>query len=124
MRDLLSRGVGVHHGGLLPLVKEVRFSIAEAISDQLGPQVVEILFAQGLVKVLFATETFAMVRTLQDSLKWFSDVTFRESTCLQNALFSLVLGSMMGAVFVIFFLESTRRWQVVRAVADSTRPEQ
>ncbi|KAF8726156.1 hypothetical protein AX14_008017 [Amanita brunnescens Koide BX004] len=44
MRDLLSRGVGVHHGGLLPLVKEV----------------VEILFAQGLVKVLFATETFAM----------------------------------------------------------------
>ncbi|QRW24572.1 antiviral helicase SKI2 [Rhizoctonia solani] len=34
----------VHHGGLLPLVKEV----------------VEILFARGLVKVLFATETFAM----------------------------------------------------------------
>jgi antiviral helicase SKI2 len=23
MRDLLSRGIGVHHGGLLPLVKEV-----------------------------------------------------------------------------------------------------
>lgn len=23
MRDLLSRGVGVHHGGLLPIVKEV-----------------------------------------------------------------------------------------------------
>ncbi|KAG6846093.1 hypothetical protein H0H87_006457 [Tephrocybe sp. NHM501043] len=46
MRDLLSRGIGVHHGGLLPLVKEV----------------VEILFARGLVKVLFATETFAMVR--------------------------------------------------------------
>ncbi|KAL5639152.1 hypothetical protein ACGC1H_006609 [Rhizoctonia solani] len=44
MRDLLSRGVGVHHGGLLPLVKEV----------------VEILFSRGLVKVLFATETFAM----------------------------------------------------------------
>jgi antiviral helicase SKI2 len=25
MRDLLSRGIGVHHGGLLPLVKEVSF---------------------------------------------------------------------------------------------------
>jgi superfamily II RNA helicase len=25
MRDLLSRGIGVHHGGLLPLVKEARF---------------------------------------------------------------------------------------------------
>ena len=38
------RGVGVHHGGLLPILKEV----------------VEILFSRGLVKVLFATETFAM----------------------------------------------------------------
>ncbi|EIN14380.1 antiviral helicase [Punctularia strigosozonata HHB-11173 SS5] len=44
MRDLLSRGIGVHHGGLLPIVKEV----------------VELLFARGLVKILFATETFAM----------------------------------------------------------------
>ncbi|KAI8584384.1 hypothetical protein K450DRAFT_219603 [Umbelopsis ramanniana AG] len=43
-RDLLSRGVAVHHGGLLPIIKEI----------------VEILFARGLVKVLFATETFAM----------------------------------------------------------------
>ncbi|KAJ3905845.1 antiviral helicase [Lentinula edodes] len=44
MRDLLSRGIGVHHGGLLPIIKEL----------------VEILFARGLVKILFATETFAM----------------------------------------------------------------
>ena len=44
LRELLSRGVAVHHGGLLPIVKEV----------------VEILFAKTLVKVLFATETFAM----------------------------------------------------------------
>jgi antiviral helicase SKI2 len=44
VRELLSRGIAVHHGGLLPIVKEV----------------VEILFAKTLVKVLFATETFAM----------------------------------------------------------------
>ncbi|PNS17113.1 hypothetical protein CAC42_7167 [Sphaceloma murrayae] len=44
LRELLSRGIAVHHGGLLPIVKEC----------------VEILFAKGLVKVLFATETFAM----------------------------------------------------------------
>ena len=44
VRELLSRGIGVHHGGLLPIIKEI----------------VEILFARGLVKVLFATETFAM----------------------------------------------------------------
>ncbi|KAK3059947.1 hypothetical protein LTS18_009678, partial [Coniosporium uncinatum] len=44
LRELLGRGIAVHHGGMLPIVKEV----------------VEILFAQTLVKVLFATETFAM----------------------------------------------------------------
>lgn len=44
LRELLSRGVAVHHGGLLPIMKEI----------------VEILFARTLVKVLFATETFAM----------------------------------------------------------------
>ncbi|TPX41563.1 hypothetical protein SeMB42_g05518 [Synchytrium endobioticum] len=43
-RELLSRGIAVHHSGLLPIIKEM----------------VEILFAKGLVKVLFATETFAM----------------------------------------------------------------
>jgi antiviral helicase SKI2 len=41
---LLERGIAVHHGGLLPLVKEM----------------VEMLFGKGLVKLLFATETFAM----------------------------------------------------------------
>jgi len=41
---LLRRGVGIHHGGLLPILKEV----------------IEILFQEGLLKVLFATETFAM----------------------------------------------------------------
>jgi antiviral helicase SKI2 len=44
LRELLNRGVAVHHGGLLPIMKEI----------------VEILFARTLVKVLFATETFAM----------------------------------------------------------------
>jgi antiviral helicase SKI2 len=44
IKELLSRGIGVHHGGILPLVREI----------------IEILFSKGLVKVLFATETFAM----------------------------------------------------------------
>ena len=42
--DLLVRGIGVHHGGLLPIVKEM----------------VEMLFGTGVIKMLFATETFAM----------------------------------------------------------------
>ncbi|EJT99659.1 antiviral helicase [Dacryopinax primogenitus] len=41
---LLKRGIGVHHGGLLPILKEV----------------VEVLFQEALIKVLFATETFSI----------------------------------------------------------------
>ncbi|CAM9636261.1 unnamed protein product [Ectocarpus sp. 13 AM-2016] len=41
---LLKRGVGIHHGGLLPILKEV----------------IEILFQEGLIKILFATETFSI----------------------------------------------------------------
>ena len=44
VQDMLLRGIGVHHSGLLPIMKEL----------------VEIMFQRGLVKVLFATETFAM----------------------------------------------------------------
>ena len=41
---LLRRGIGIHHGGLLPILKET----------------IEIMFGEGLLKALFATETFAM----------------------------------------------------------------
>ncbi|CAG8444246.1 11037_t:CDS:10, partial [Funneliformis caledonium] len=44
MKSWLKRGIAVHHSGLLPIIKEM----------------VEKLFKDGLVKVLFATETFAM----------------------------------------------------------------
>lgn len=44
MRHLAMRGLAVHHSGILPLLKEV----------------VEMLFQDGYIKVLFATETFAM----------------------------------------------------------------
>ncbi|KAJ0090258.1 hypothetical protein Patl1_14028 [Pistacia atlantica] len=44
MLPLLKRGIAVHHSGLLPVIKEL----------------VELFFQEGLVKALFATETFAM----------------------------------------------------------------
>ena len=44
MLPLLRRGVGIHHSGLLPILKEV----------------IEILFQEGLLKCLFATETFSI----------------------------------------------------------------
>ncbi len=41
---LLERGIGFHHSGVLPILKEI----------------VELLFGRGLIKVLFCTETFAV----------------------------------------------------------------
>ena len=40
----MKRGIGIHHSGLLPILKET----------------IEILFSEGLIKALFATETFAL----------------------------------------------------------------
>lgn len=44
VRDLVLRGIAFHHSGLQPLLKEI----------------VELLFARGFVRLLFATETFAV----------------------------------------------------------------
>ena len=44
LKTLLEKGVAFHHSGLLPILKEI----------------VELLFSKGLIKVLFATETFAV----------------------------------------------------------------
>jgi len=41
---LVSKGIGIHHSGMIPILKEI----------------VEILYEQGLIKILLATETFAM----------------------------------------------------------------
>jgi hypothetical protein len=42
--DAILTSPGIHHGGLLPILKEV----------------IEILFQEGLLKALFSTETFSM----------------------------------------------------------------
>ncbi|KAL0239189.1 hypothetical protein PCE1_004880 [Barthelona sp. PCE] len=63
----LRNGLGVHHGGMLPILKEIT----------------EILFQEGLIKVLFATETFAMGLNMPahtvvfNSLKKFDGLRFR-----------------------------------------------
>ncbi|XP_077238807.1 RNA helicase, ATP-dependent, SK12/DOB1 protein isoform X2 [Tasmannia lanceolata] len=68
VQNLLCKGIGVHHAGLLPIVKEV----------------VEMLFCRGVIKVLFSTETFAMgvnapARTVVfDTLRKFDGKEFRQ----------------------------------------------
>lgn len=44
MIQLLEKGIAIHHSGILPILREM----------------VEILFAKGYIKILFATETFAV----------------------------------------------------------------
>ncbi len=67
VRLCLSKGIGFHHAGLLPDVKHI----------------IEHLFAMGLVKVLFATETFAVGINMPaktvcfDSLRKFTGEGFR-----------------------------------------------
>ena len=70
LRDMLGRGIAVHHGGLLPIVKEV----------------VEMLFAQTLVKVLFATETFAMGLNLPTRTVVFSGYRKHDGHSFRNLL--------------------------------------
>lgn len=55
---LLRRGIGIHHGGLLPILKEV----------------IEILFQEGLIKALFSTETFSMGLNMPCRTVVFTDV--------------------------------------------------
>lgn len=70
IRDMLSRGIAVHHGGLLPIVKEV----------------IEILFSKTLVKVLFATETFAMGLNLPTRTVVFSEIRKHDGTQFRDLL--------------------------------------
>lgn len=68
IRSLLERGIAVHHGGLLPIVKEL----------------IEMLFARGLIRVLFATETFAMGLNLPTRTVVFSEIQKHDGTGLRN----------------------------------------
>ncbi|KAL2160192.1 hypothetical protein VTH06DRAFT_1848 [Thermothelomyces fergusii] len=56
---LLRKGIGVHHSGLLPILKET----------------IEILFQEGLIKVLFATETFSIGLNMPARTVVFTQVT-------------------------------------------------
>ncbi|CAN8104194.1 unnamed protein product [Discula destructiva] len=61
---LLEKGIGVHHSGLLPILKET----------------IEILFQEGLIKALFATETFSIGLNMPARTVVFSGVTKFDGT--------------------------------------------
>uniref|UniRef100_A0A8C3KLQ5 Helicase C-terminal domain-containing protein n=1 Tax=Calidris pygmaea TaxID=425635 RepID=A0A8C3KLQ5_9CHAR len=83
--ELLQRGIGVHHGGLLPLLKEI----------------VEMLFSEGLVKVLFATETFAMGVNMPARTVVFDSIRKHDGNCFRDLLpgEGAAVGQAMGQLW-------------------------
>jgi superfamily II RNA helicase len=58
MVSLLEKGVAIHHAGVMPVLREM----------------VELLYAKGYIKVLFATETFAVGINMPTKTVIFTDV--------------------------------------------------
>ncbi|KAJ2811407.1 Antiviral helicase ski2, partial [Coemansia furcata] len=70
MRTLLKRGIGVHHSGQLPIIKEI----------------VELLFSRGLISCLFATETFAMGVNMPAKCVVFSSIKKHDGRSFRDLL--------------------------------------
>lgn len=58
MVNLLERGIGIHHSGVMPILREI----------------VELLFEKGYIKLLFATETFSVGLNMPIKTVIFTDV--------------------------------------------------
>ena len=58
LREILISGIGVHHAGLLPIIKET----------------IEILYSRGLIKVLFATTSFSIGLNMPTRTVVFTDL--------------------------------------------------
>jgi superfamily II RNA helicase len=101
-KSLLMKGIGYHHAGLLPGIKEI----------------VETLFGMGLIRVMYATETFAVginypVRTVCfDSPSKFDGVTFRPMTNLEYFQMAGRAGrrgiDLQGFVYILCDLKNLR----------------
>ena len=64
----LKKGVVYHHSGLIPILKEI----------------IEILYSKGLVKILFATETFAIGVNMPTKTVLFSDLEKYDNNGLRS----------------------------------------
>lgn len=64
MISLLEKGVAIHHAGIMPILREM----------------VELLFAKGYIKLLFATETFAVGINMPTKTVIFTDLNKFDGT--------------------------------------------
>lgn len=70
LKDIMCRGIGIHHGDLLPLGKEI----------------VEILLQRNLIKLLFATDSFAMGLNMPTKTVIFNGLRKHDGTEFRNLL--------------------------------------
>lgn len=76
---LLEKGIAIHHAGIMPVLREM----------------VELLFSKGYVKLLFATETFAVGINMPTKTVLFTDLNKFNGTSMR-ALFSHEYTQMAG----------------------------
>lgn len=70
MVSLLEKGIGMHHAGIMPVLREM----------------VELLFAKGYIKLLFATETFAVGINMPTKTVLFTDLNKFDGSGLRPLL--------------------------------------
>lgn len=79
MIKLLRKGIAIHHSGILPILKEI----------------VEIFYAKGYIKLLFATETFCIGVNMPTKTVIFTDVNKFDGS-VNRMLYSHEMGQMSG----------------------------
>ena len=79
MVKLLERGIAIHHSGVMPVLKEM----------------VEILYAKGYIKLLFATETFSIGVNMPTKTVVFTNSTKFDGNSMRN-LYSHEYTQMAG----------------------------
>ena len=65
LREILQSGIGMHHAGLLPILKET----------------IEVLYSRGLIKILFATTSFSIGLNMPTRTVVFTDIYKFNDTC-------------------------------------------
>ena len=79
MVSLLRKGIAIHHSGVVPVLKEI----------------VEILYAKGYIKLLFATETFSIGVNMPTKTVIFTDVN-KFDGIMNRTLYSHEMSQMSG----------------------------
>jgi len=81
MVKLISKGIAIHHSGIMPILREM----------------VELLFAKGFIKLLFATETFAVGLNMPTKSVIFTGVSkFSSESATMRYLYSHEYTQMAG----------------------------